>query len=48
MASNPDAPGLLGLLRGEGDRFMQTIAWTAVLLAAVGVVTALFAVAGIH
>lgn len=38
MSSDPDAPGLRGLLRGEGDPLIGRIAWTAVLIAAVVVV----------
>lgn len=32
MSVNPDAPGLIGLWRGEGDSFMQVIAKVGTLV----------------
>lgn len=43
MSTNPNAPGLFELLKGEGDPFMQRLAWCAVMLSAVVTLVAILA-----
>lgn len=48
MSTDPNAPGLLGLLRGEGDRVMQAVARLAVLLVVFAAAVGVFALAVHH
>lgn len=43
MSTDPTAPGLGGLLRGEGDPFMQRVAVAAVVFVVAAIVYALVA-----
>lgn len=45
VSTDPDAPGLLGLLRGDGDRAMQALARLAVLLVVFAAAVGAFALA---
>lgn len=42
MSTDPNKPGLVGLLRGEGDYLTIRVVWLAVLLVVFGVALLVF------
>lgn len=48
MSANPAAPGLIELLKGNGDAFMQQLAKAGVMLAAVLTLVGILAAFHVH